>query len=214
MLRERTHDLHREAERGGFIALLIRGRATREGYALFLRNLVPVYDAMEAALEAALEATSDAVLDRGAEASVRAFADRGLRRGGALRADLAALAGPDWATRHPVLPAAASYAGSVARAGRDLRLIAHASVRYLGDLSGGQILKPILARSLGLGEAALAFYDFPALLQPALAKAAMRDALDGLDPAAAEQVAAEAMAAFRHMIALSLAVAERHPAEP
>ena len=46
------------------------------------------------------------------------------------------------------------------------RLIAHAYVRYLGDLSGGRIVGRILARSPGLGPEALSFYDFPGIADP------------------------------------------------
>ena len=204
-LREHTHDVHREAERGGFLATLIRGRASREGYALFLRNLLPVYEALEDGLEA--------VRARGADALSRPFVDPDLHRGDALRADLPALAGAAWASRLPVLPEARAYADAVAEAaaqavtGAAGRLVAHAYARLLGDLSGGQILRPILARTLG--HDALAFCDFPALADLAVPKAAMRDALDTLDPAGplATAVAAEAVSAFRHNIAVTAAVA-------
>ena len=40
-------------------------------------------------------------------------------------------------------------------------LVAHAYTRYLGDLSGGQILKKIAQRGMGLqGSEGLAFYEF------------------------------------------------------
>lgn len=195
-LRERTAAVHREAERSGFIADLIRGRADRHGYALYLRNLVPVYEAMERALDAS--GPADPVLG--------AFADPRLRRRDALAADLAALAGPGWADRLVVLPEAADHARDVAASSGSTRLVAHAYARYLGDLSGGQILKPVLARFLALPPEALGFYDFPALEDLDAAKAAMRDALDRVAPHEREAVAAEAVSAFRHTIAASLAV--------
>ena len=196
VLRERTAAVHRAAERCGFLADLIRGRADRRGYALFLRNLVPAYEALEAALAAV--SPSDAV--------VGAFADPRLRRLARLRADLDAVAGPGWADRLAVLPEAKAYARAIAACAGDRRLVAHAYARTLGDLSGGQILKPVLARTLGLPPDALAFYDFPALPDLAGAKAAMRDALDRVAPDDGERVAAEAVSAFRHNIAVSVAV--------
>ena len=39
----RTRTLHLRAERSGFVADLIRGRGSRTGYLLFLRNLQPAY---------------------------------------------------------------------------------------------------------------------------------------------------------------------------
>ena len=47
----RTKTLHVEAERTGIIRDLLRGEASREGYILLLRNLLPAYLAMEHGLE-------------------------------------------------------------------------------------------------------------------------------------------------------------------
>src|ERR1700753_1091711 len=49
-LREQTKELHTRAERSGFIADILHGRATRDGYILLLQNLLPVYRALEAQL--------------------------------------------------------------------------------------------------------------------------------------------------------------------
>ena len=46
----RTKALHVEAERSGIIRELLRGSATRDGYILLLRNLLPAYQAMEKGL--------------------------------------------------------------------------------------------------------------------------------------------------------------------
>ena len=204
LLRERTALVHREAERTGFIADLIRARATCAGYALFLRNLVAVYDALETALELEPEWS----LVEGSREILAPFADRGLRRRDALRWDLRAIAGPGWETDLQVLPAASCYAHAVQAAAASERLVAHAYARYLGDLSGGQILRPVLARNLGLTADALTFYEFPAISDPVVPKAAMRAALDRVDlgSLAAEGIVEEAIAAFRHNISLSLAV--------
>jgi len=197
-LRDGTAAVHREAERTGLIADLIRGRATRHGYALLLRNLVPVYTALETALEAHRETPV-----------VSIFADPRLRRLQPLQRDLVALVGEGWAGSCPLLPQAQAYAAAVEAARADApRLLAHAYARYLGDLSGGQILKPVLARTLGLGPEMLGFYDFPALADVVATKAAIRDAIDAIpaDDAAAASIVTEAVSAFRHNIAVSEAV--------
>ncbi|XUM24561.1 biliverdin-producing heme oxygenase [Bradyrhizobium oligotrophicum S58] len=49
-MRERTKTLHLTAERTGIVADLLRGRGTPEAYALLLRNLLPVYETLEAEL--------------------------------------------------------------------------------------------------------------------------------------------------------------------
>jgi heme oxygenase len=198
-LRDATKDVHRQAERTGFIAALIRGKATREGYATFLRNLVPAYAVLEAALLAHVD-----------DPLMAAFADPRLRRLGALTADLEALAGPDWAAHCVLVPEAEAYAAAIETAARGdgRRLIAHAYARYLGDLSGGQILKPLLARMFGLGPEALAFYDFPDVADLAEPKIGMRQALDRVptDGLVADEITSEAIEAFRHNIAVSEAV--------
>lgn len=196
-VRERTKLVHRAAERAGFVADLLHGRATIAGYALFLRNLHPAY----AALEPALTAWADHPL-------AGAFADPGLHRLEALSSDLATLAGADWAAL-PLLPEAAAYAATILAGASDpARLAGHAYARYLGDLSGGQILKPLLARMLGLGPEALAFYDFPAFPDLAAPKLALRAALDTvpITSDAAQALCDEAVTAFRHNIAVSEAV--------
>lgn len=197
MIRERTKLVHRAAERAGFIAELLHGRATKAGYALFLRNLLPAYAALEPALSA-----------NAAEPLVAAFADPRFHRLEALSADLRATAGADWAAL-PLLPEATAYAEAITVSASDPgRLAGHAYARYLGDLSGGQILKPLLARMLGLGPDALAFYDFPAYADLSAPKLALREALDTVPSTshAAQTICDEAVAAFRHNIAVSEAV--------
>lgn len=197
LVRERTREVHRAAERAGFVADLLRGRATTAGYALFLRNLHSVYLALETALAAMADRPPAAI-----------FADPRLHRLIPLTADLRVLAGEDWQAL-PVLPEARAYAGAIADAARDQgRLAGHAYARYLGDLSGGQILAPLLARTLGIGPDALAFYDFPAFAELARPKAEIRAALDAVpaDGDIARAFCHEAEIAFRHNIALSDAV--------
>ena len=199
MMRDGTKVVHREAERAGFIADLIRNRVTRHGYALFLRNLVPAYDA----LEHALAEHADLPI-------LAAFADPNLRRLPSLILGIEAIEGIGWAGTLPLLPAAKTYADAIrdAASGTGLRLVAQAYARYLGDLSGGQILKPLLSRTLGLGPDALGFYDFPGIGDLDAPKTAMRAALDTIAPDGpdASLLIEEANEAFRHNIAVSEAV--------
>src|SRR5207237_3072297 len=64
--------------------------------------------------------------------------------------------------------------------------ISHAYTRYLGDLSGGQIIKKILARSLALPPEALSFYEFPEIADIRRFKDAYRDVLELAGAAMAE----------------------------
>lgn len=189
-LRDATGDVHMRAERSGFVADLLRGRAGRTGYALLLRNLLPVYRAIEDGLARETPA-------------LRPFARPDLYRAPRIAADLAALCGAHWPA---MLPAGARYAARATRAaeGDGALLIAHAYVRTLGDLSGGRMLGKLLKRTLALPADALNFYDFPDVPDIAVAKAAWRAALDAVAMPAG--LLHEARVAFRLNIALSEAV--------
>jgi heme oxygenase (biliverdin-producing, ferredoxin) len=95
-----------------------------------------------------------------------------------------------------------------ASAGYGGRLIAHAYTRYLGDLSGGQIVKLRLARSLNLSFEALSFYDFPAILDIAAFKSDYRTAINraGDESEECDAIVEEGMLAFALNIELSVAL--------
>jgi heme oxygenase (biliverdin-producing, ferredoxin) len=204
MLRDATHALHVEAERSGVIGQLLRGGGTREAYALLLRNLSPAYRAMEGGL---VRYTNSPAL--------RAVVPPELFRTAALESDVERLAGAGWRQSLPLLPAGERYAERVgaAAANGSGRLVAHAYLRYLGDLSGGQIMKRLLAKSLGLGADALAFYDFPAIADLSAFKSEYRKAIDGsvVEGVNPVDVVDEAIVGFRLTIELSAAVARACP---
>lgn len=195
----RTKTLHREAERTGIIRDLLHGEVTREGYLLLLRNLLPAYRAMEQGLD-----------HHRRSPALGGLAGYRLDRAAALEADLVALCGARWSYRIPLLEAGERYAIRMSRAaeGDGTRLIAHAYTRYLGDLSGGQILKRLLARSLGLQPSELSFYDFPSFADFDALKADYRRALDEAGAAVTDQQALieEGATAFSLNIDLSCAV--------
>ncbi|MCX2864576.1 biliverdin-producing heme oxygenase [Paucibacter sp. PLA-PC-4] len=153
-LKDATRDLHRQAERSGVMAELMQGRISRDVYCLMLRNLQPIYAALEVGLDA----------HNHADPSVQRLWRPELRRLPALEQDLDYLhAGADWRRDLPMLRAAAEYAERLERLARTdaVLLIAHAYLRYLGDLHGGQMLARIVRQGLGLkGELGTAFYAF------------------------------------------------------
>jgi len=155
-LREGTQAEHRLAERGAFVHALLRGQLTRERYAAYLLALWPIYEALESGLRrhAGHPVAGPLALPQ-------------LYRCAAIASDLESLfdLAPGAAR---VVPAANAYAERLYRladAAPSL-LVAHAYTRYLGDLSGGQILRRGAARTLGLstdappGTDGLGFYDF------------------------------------------------------
>ena len=203
-LRDATGDLHTQAERSGFVREILQGRADRPRYTLLLRNLLPVYRELELGLQR-----------QGPGSLVRNLILPELFRAAAIERDLIALAGADWAAL-ATLPAGEAYRLRVAEAasGNGARLVAHAYTRYLGDLSGAQVLRRLLVRDLALGPGSLALYDFPAIEDFGRFKAGYRLALDqaGHECRDREAVIAEAIVAFELNIALSDAVQSASPA--
>jgi len=202
--RQRTSVLHGQAERSGVIQDMLRGRVTREGYALLLRNLLPAYQGMEAELER-----------RRFLPVFHGVAHRAVYRAGAIEAVLSALYGRQWADMLPLLPAGRRYAHRIetVAGGDGTRLIAHVYARYLGDLNGGQILKRLLSQSLGLEADALSFFDFPEIADMARFKTDYRDIIDrsAREIANIEPVIEEAATAFDLNIQVSEAVRQALP---
>lgn len=168
---------------------LLQGRLSRERYCVMLRNFHALYVALEGALDRSAVSPAVAVI-RMPE----------LYRESALRRDLDHLGGERWSQ----WPLAAAMREYVTRLGqlsgpRAHLLAAHAYVRYLGDLSGGQVLKDVVTRTMGLGDGAgSAFYTFGVEVAPDATKQRFRAALDTLpvDDAASADIIAEACTAF------------------
>jgi heme oxygenase len=187
-LKEETRGLHTLAESSGVMADLLRGRLSLPGYCGLLRNLHAIYTALEAGL------------DRHPPAAGLWRPE--LRRLQALEQDLDRLHAVAWRTEAPLVPAAAAYAARLA----DLMqtqpglLLAHAYLRYLGDLHGGQMLARLVRQQFALeGSEGTAFYAFGEPTQVEALKRDFRAGLDALDltePQAGALVA-EACEAFR-----------------
>lgn len=199
LLRAQTRALHVRAEHSGIVRDLLKGQADQNGYALYLRNILPAYRELESGL------------DRNRSVpGVELIARRDLYRAPALESDLRALKGDAWESYLPLLPAGERYRRRIAKvaAADPARLIAYAYVRYLGDLNGGLILRKLLARALELPESALAFYDFPLIDDLPAAKRSYRAAFDLAGQAIGDptSIANEAAMAFRLNIGVSEAV--------
>ena len=200
-LRERTKQLHARAERTGIVAEILHRRVNVAGYALLLRNLLPVYRTMEQALAGHRTSVVVGLIVRPE-----------LERAAAIEADLQAIASIYRIGELTQLPEAKRYANAIRQAseGTGIRLIAHAYARYLGDLSGGQILKRLLERSLDLPPEALSFYDFSGISDIAAFKAEYRSAIEraGDELGDFDSIAEEGARAFELNIGLSVALQE------
>lgn len=194
-LKARTAHAHLRAEKSGVVADLLRKQANRESFVLLLRNLEPVYAALEDSL-GGLASTSPVSLIRFPAVARRT----------ALEGDLMQMAGPAWPGLE-IVPSAHAYAErirDVANRQPDL-LLAHAYVRYFGDLNGGQILRKLIGEAFAIPVGALRFYDFSGIadMKPFLAayRSAFERALAGVENP--EMVLAEAEAAFEFNISVS-----------
>lgn len=196
LLRDRTADVHDSAERSSFVTHLLDGALPLESYVELLVQYRAVYSALETASDH----------HRGHEV-VGLFADPALHRSAAIENDLRVLGGNDWQARHVTTPATDDYVARIAEVCTDWPggFVAHHYVRYLGDLSGGQLIRRILARHYDITDGAgLSFYVFDQLDNGVEFKKAYRTRLDDApwDDAERSRIVDEARRAFEHNIAL------------
>jgi heme oxygenase len=190
VLREGTAVEHERAENSPFVVALVEGRLPLADYTRMIRQLHVVYSSLEA------------VVSEFKEPDLAPLLAPELARATALADDLDYLAGPGWSTTLPVLAETTAYADRIHEAGTASRggLLAHHYVRYLGDLSGGQVLRRIVTRiyelSDGLGTSA---YHFAEIESPKRFKDEYRARIDALPWPAAERarVVDEAIVAFQ-----------------
>jgi heme oxygenase len=200
-LRAETRDLHAVAERAGVMRELLAGRLPLAGYAALLCSLHSIYVALERALDA-----------RRSDPRVAPLRRPGLYRTAALAADLAALHDADWTESLRPAPPAVAYGERIGRLAAEgsPALAAHAYVRYLGDLHGGQVLAALVRRRFALdGAAGTAFYRFGDEACVMAHRQALREALAALPltGAEADAVVAEARWAFEQHVRLFEALA-------
>ena len=188
-LREGTRAEHERAESSGFISRLMAGELDVAAYADLAAQQLVIYRALERATEVVRDD------ERG-----RTLVFDELARTTSIESDLTHLVGPDWATRITIHPATQTYADRIDEVGGVVTTYAaHAYTRYLGDLSGGQIVRRMLERHYGLGPEVLAFYTFVEIPKAKPFKDVYRDRLDalGLDDEQAARAVTEAQLAFR-----------------
>ncbi|MFC1404456.1 MULTISPECIES: heme oxygenase (biliverdin-producing) [Streptacidiphilus] len=208
LLRTATAQEHQEAEQSGFMGNLLGGRLGVEAYADLAAQLWFVY----AELEAAGEALAGHPL-------VGRFVDPALFRREALERDLAHLRGTSSWRQQPPLPATQAYTARLRQLADEwpVGYIAHHYTRYLGDLSGGQIIRGIAEKTWGFDRKGdgVRFYVFEEIGNPAAFKRGYREALDrvGAELGEIEQwrVAEECRRAFRLNTALFRDLGDRYP---
>jgi heme oxygenase len=189
-LRERARPRAEAQDADEFMTALVTGRGCRDDYVALVAQHYFVYRAIEAATE---RMAADPVAAR--------FISPRLTRLPAIEADLDFLVGPDW--RDVVRPLASTTAyverieqvASVWVGG----FVAHHYTRYLGDLSGGRLLRSLLQRQFGFDTNGVGLYLFAEIAEPRRFCSTYREALDQVpwDDDERARVVAEVEHAYR-----------------
>ncbi|NJP44703.1 biliverdin-producing heme oxygenase [Actinacidiphila epipremni] len=192
VIRDASRQQHTEAENSRFMSDLLGGRLGVTAYARLTEQLWYVYRALE---DAADTLAGDPVAGP--------FLRPELRRVPSLERDLEHLLGDGWRQRASPLPATARYAARITRAAEEwpAGYVAHHYTRYLGDLSGGQVIRGIAEKAWDLPHKGdgVRFYVFEAIGNPAAFKREYRELLDALPVGELERqrVVEECRQAFR-----------------
>lgn len=201
-LRASTRQAHDTAESTGFITRLMGGDLDVAAYADLAAQQLPIYAALERASER---------IQGDARGATLVFEE--LTRTPQIRADLAFLHGPTWESTVEILPETGAYVARIDAIGSDVAAYAaHAYTRYLGDLSGGQIIARMMQRHYGMGTDGLTFYQFEDIPKPKPFKDIYRERLDalGLEEDELRRAGAEAQLAFELNTSLFAALGARH----
>lgn len=188
-LREETSQAHADAEQSQFLAALLSGQLSVDAWYGLLCQYQYIYAALESAIAGLLES----------RLTFELFAVE-LDRSEHIAHDLALIS-----KRYPVTamapqPSTLEYVARIQSCRNSpLRLLAHHYTLYLGDLSGGQVMRTLLQRHYGLLPDELTFFKFDIGSLP-LFKRRYRNELDALAITAAEadSIIVEAAASFAH----------------
>ena len=188
LLKEGTKENHNLAENTTFILNYLKGVLSRDSYVELLQDFYAIYSTLERELTAH---KNDRILGH--------FYRPELFRSDALLSDLKSFVGDDLKDLK-TSDAAKEYINRIIFVSEysPRSLIGHHYTRYLGDLSGGQVLKRITKTTLKVGDGALKFYEFPRIGNSGLYKTEYRTMLDALPlrQADKEMIVEEANTAF------------------
>ncbi|SCK56259.1 heme oxygenase (biliverdin-producing) [Streptomyces sp. WMMB 322] len=174
LVRDATKAEHTRAENSTFMSDMLSGRLGLEAYTRYTEQLWFVYQALE---EAAGRLGGDPVAGP--------FVRRELFRLPSLERDLDHLHGtPAWRGTVTPLASTETYANRITEVSRDWPggYVAHHYTRYLGDLSGGQVVRGSAERNWGFARKGdgVRFYVFEDIPNPAAFKRGYRELLDSV----------------------------------
>lgn len=154
LLKEGTKEAHDRAENTQFVKDFLKGNIKRELFKLATAALYFTYSALEEEMDRNQDHPAFAPL----------YFPMELHRKEALIKDMEYFFGEDWEKQVQSSEATRKYVERIHYVGQNEPelLVAHAYTRYMGDLSGGQVLKKVAQRALKLpstGEGTR-FYQF------------------------------------------------------
>ncbi|KFO95404.1 Heme oxygenase 1, partial [Calypte anna] len=175
LLKEATKEVHEQAENTPFMKNFQKGQVSLNEFKLVTASLYFIYSALEEEIERNKDNPVYAPVYFPAE----------LHRKAALEADLKYFYGSNWREVIPCPEATQKYVERLHYVGKNHPelLVAHAYTRYLGDLSGGQVLKKIAQKALQLpstGEG-LAFFTFDGVSNATKFKQLYRSRMNALE---------------------------------
>ncbi|RPF82847.1 heme oxygenase (biliverdin-producing) [Synechococcus sp. CC9616] len=189
-IREGTKKSHTMAENTGFVSCFLKGVVDKASYRKLVADLYFVYTAME-----------EEIGKLGDHPVVGPIGMEELNRRETLEQDLTYYYGANWRDQIEPSPSAVEYVErihAIAKESPEL-LVGHHYTRYMGDLSGGQILKNIAQKAMNMdGDDGLRFYVFDEIDDEKAFKTNYRSAMDALpiDQATADRIVEEANHAF------------------
>ena len=193
-LREGTKKSHTMAENTGFVACFLKGVVEKTSYRKLISDLYFVYQAMEEEIEILMQADHPVI---------KPIGFKELFRLQTLENDLKFYYGEGWKNEIKISNAAQLYVDRIHKVAKETPelLVGHHYTRYIGDLSGGQILKKIAKKALNLqGNNGLNFYDFKMIDDEKKFKESYSKVLNSLpiDQNIADQIIEEANQAFTY----------------
>ncbi len=168
-LRDRARPRAEAHDADEFMTALVTGRGCRDDYVALVAQHYFIYRAIEQAPE---RMAADPVAAR--------FISPRLTRLPAIEADLDYLVGHDWREVVRPLASTAAYVERIEQVGSVWvgGFIAHHYTRYLGDLSGGRLLRSLLQRQFGFDTNGVGLYLFAEIAEPRRFCSTYRAALD------------------------------------
>lgn len=189
-LREGTTKAHSMAENVTFVKSFLSGVVDKNSYKKLVANLYFVYSAME-----------EEMFKNRKDVAISPIYFPELNRKESLEDDLEFYYGKNWINEVEASPATQIYVDRIHQIGNTQPelLVAHAYTRYLGDLSGGQILKKIAQSAMQLSTSeGVAFYNFKDIKDEKEFKNQYRSAINSipLSQATQDDIISEANISF------------------